>query len=462
MQQWKGLSIIIALVAIAVCSPESVAQISEDSYTCLACHGDEGTKETTIVFKNGTTLPIYVNEKSFANSVHATLDCSTCHSEFSSGEHPTRTFPNRSAYQLALSEPCQMCHSFTGIHQRMVQTQKRLACVECHSAHAVQPIDAQSESCTVCHLQSLQLILGDGSAQPLVFDNAAFQDSVHKKLRCVDCHFGFSSKEHPERTFQNKRELTFALSESCRRCHFDKYTRTLESVHYDLLRHNNTRAPVCTDCHGSHAIRSGRHDKLMAARRCKNCHQDIYQKYTKSVHGKALLFSDNQDVPVCSDCHQAHKITNPRLTDFRNHIPQMCGNCHANAKLMKKYGLSTAVLDSYLSDFHGVTLTFYKKQEKPSRHIAVCTDCHGIHDIVSLKGRDAAAIKVSLLERCQKCHPNATGNFPDTWISHYEPTIKRAPLVYMVNLFYKIFIPFMIIGLGLQILLHIWRYAINR
>lgn len=35
-------------------------------------------------------------------------------------------------------------------------------------------------------------------------------------------------------------------------------------------------------------------------------------------------------------------------------------------------------------------------------------------------------------------------------------------MVYMVNLAYKIFIPFMIIGLILQILLHIWRYAINK
>ncbi len=53
-------------------------------------------------------------------------------------------------------------------------------------------------------------------------------------------------------------------------------------------------------------------------------------------------------------------------------------------------------------------------------------------------------------------------NFPDSWISHYEPSLKRAPLVYVINLIYKIFIPFMMVGLILQILLHIWRYAVNR
>jgi predicted CXXCH cytochrome family protein len=429
---------------------------------CLACHGDKDTQDTHITFENGATLSIYVDAKSFTHSVHGTLDCTDCHGEFGSDEHPTRTFPNKRIYKLTLSEPCQACHSFAGMHQRMVDTNTHLACVDCHSAHTVQALDKQSDSCTVCHLQNLQMTLGDGSIQPLVFNDVGFKNSVHKKLRCVDCHFGFSATEHPKRTFQNSRGLRLALSESCRRCHFDKYTRYLESVHYDILRHNNTKAPVCTDCHGSHAIRSGRHDKLMVAKRCKNCHQAIYQKYSTSVHGKALLSADNQDVPVCSDCHTAHKITDPRLTNFRDAIPQMCGDCHANKALMSKYGLSTAVLSSYLEDFHGVTLTFYQKQENPVRHIAVCTDCHGIHDIMSLRGRDTAAIKASLLARCQKCHPEATGNFPDTWISHYEPTIKRAPLVYLVNLFYSIFIPFMIVGLGLQILLHIWRYAINR
>jgi hypothetical protein len=35
-------------------------------------------------------------------------------------------------------------------------------------------------------------------------------------------------------------------------------------------------------------------------------------------------------------------------------------------------------------------------------------------------------------------------------------------MVYLVDLGYKIFIPFMIIGLLLQIVLHLWRYAVNR
>jgi len=201
---------------------------------------------------------------------------------------------------------------------------------------------------------------------------------------------------------------------------------------------------------------------VLSARRCEKCHEDIYGMYSMSVHGKSLLSDKNQDVPVCSDCHKAHDIADAHMTDFRNNIPQMCSKCHANEELMKKYGLSTAVLQSYLEDFHGVTLTFYKKQEKAVRHIAVCTDCHGIHDITKVKGPNATVLKTKLAKRCQKCHPGANGNFPDSWISHYEPSFKRAPVVYAITLGYSIFIPFMIVGLVLQILLHMWRYAVNR
>jgi hypothetical protein len=47
-------------------------------------------------------------------------------------------------------------------------------------------------------------------------------------------------------------------------------------------------------------------------------------------------------------------------------------------------------------------------------------------------------------------------------VSHYQPSWKRASLVYLVGLGYKLFIPFMMIGLILQILLHVWRYTVRR
>ncbi len=121
---------------------------------------------------------------------------------------------------------------------------------------------------------------------------------------------------------------------------------------------------------------------------------------------------------------------------------------------------------TYLSDFHGVSLGLHKmekgKLNKPHKVIAVCTDCHGTHNIMNTRGAEASVVKANLLKRCQKCHADANEHFPDAWLSHYEPSLKRAPLVFLAGLAYQIFIPIMLIGFVLQILLHIWRYAVNR
>ena len=71
-------------------------------------------------------------------------------------------------------------------------------------------------------------------------------------------------------------------------------------------------------------------------------------------------------------------------------------------------------------------------------------------------------LQANLQKTCAKCHPGAPKNFTGAWLSHYQPSPKRAPLVWAVGVFYKIFIPFLIGGLVLQILLHLWRVMVNR
>ncbi len=60
---------------------------------------------------------------------------------------------------------------------------------------------------------------------------------------------------------------------------------------------------------------------------------------------------------------------------------------------------------------------------------------------------ESTVIKENILATCQKCHPDATVNFPSAWLSHYQPTRESAPLVYYVNLFYKIMIPTLVGGM---------------
>ena len=67
-------------------------------------------------------------------------------------------------------------------------------------------------------------------------------------------------------------------------------------------------------------------------------------------------------------------------------------------------------------------------------------------------------VRENLLARCQICHPDATANFPDAWLSHYVPSAERHPLVFAVDTFYKIFIPGVLGGMGLIVALDAsWR-----
>jgi hypothetical protein len=132
---------------------------------------------------------------------------------------------------------------------------------------------------------------------------------------------------------------------------------------------------------------------------------------------------------------------------------------------MGKYGLSTAVLKTYLEDFHGRTVSLLGKQGKDIWvQEPVCTDCHGIHDIRRVDDPDSPVVKVNLVTTCRQpdCHPDATANFAGAWLSHYEPSIQNAPLVFFVKWFYQILIPFMLVGLSLHILIDLWRAITNR
>ena len=319
--------------------------------------------------------------------------------------------------------------------------------------------------CLSCHAQeSLEIVLPSGEKRSLYVDGTRFEASVHgKKLACTNCHGDIKSYPHPPRTFKTLREFTLAYYESCKGCHFDYYTKYLDSVHYALLSKGDSRAPVCINCHGAHYVIPPRVPKFKISQTCSRCHKEIYNRYAKSVHGKALAQTGNADVPACTDCHRSHDIEDPRKASFHLKSPELCARCHTDEKLMKKYGLSTNVMGTYLKDFHGVTASFYRKEQaSPAMFTAVCTDCHGVHDILSTRDPNSTVMKENLLRVCQKCHPTATANFPAAWLSHYEPTPEKASLVYYVKLFYWVFIPFVIIGLVLQILLHIWRLLVSR
>jgi len=219
------------------------------------------------------------------------------------------------------------------------------------------------------------------------------------------------------------------------------------------------------ECHGAHAIVAPGRPRSAISHTCASCHKGISDVYVRSVHGKALVETENADVPVCTDCHHAHDIADPKSASWLLKTPEMCGKCHTDSRVMGRYGLSTNVLQTYLADFHGMTASMSRDRGKAgseARVTALCIDCHGVHDITKVTDPSSGVLKANLVKTCRKCHPGATESFPAAWLSHYEPSWERAPLVQGVKVFYRVFIPFVIGGLVLQILLHLWRVVVNR
>jgi predicted CXXCH cytochrome family protein len=479
-----------------------------DDQACRLCHQDT---EAVITFPSGETLPARVDINTLTNSAHGLhldtpLACTSCHApaDYQFPHEPVEAADLQS-YRLEQSTTCERCHqephptSHPG-----PESENAVGCTNCHGAHNVQPAAAWEEEgatlpCAACHTR-LGLEPQDGAAlagfienglfntetsgsdyclachavpnQSLTFENGdeisivvtaqMLHDSVHgegnewQALVCKDCHVDKDFPHEPV-TAETYREYRLEKYSLCARCHEPKYETTLDDAHGRALAEGNEEAAVCTDCHGSHDTPVPNEPRERISYTCRQCHSTIFEDYSQSVHGEALLGESNPDVPTCIECHGVHDLSDPKTALFRIQSPDLCATCHADEELMMEYDISTEVFETYVADFHGTTVTLFEQQSPDvETNKAVCYDCHGIHDIRDPEDPESG-IKANLLATCQQCHPNATANFSDAWTSHYQPSLEHNALVFLVNWFYRIIIPATVGGLTLLVGTDVYR-----
>ena len=285
------------------------------------------------------------------------------------------------------------------------------ACLECHGAAAVDQED------------------------PLYVDSQTLVNSAHSAIACAGCHTAISALPHEQQL----------PAVDCADCHDDQATDYRQSVHGLDISENDVTAQseptaLCTDCHGTHAVLSmavlhapEHRDDVPSL--CGRCHSEIAATYRQSIHGKAVA-SGIVDAPVCTDCHGEHAIaspTDPASSVAPGNIPATCASCHEEERLASQYGLPTHRYTTYLASYHGVVNRYGETA------VANCASCHGVHDIRPSSDPQSTIHPDRLAETCGHCHPGLGQQLTGIEI-HVEATPESSRGMYYVRTFYTYFI----------------------
>lgn len=311
----------------------SESPLSSEAQTCLGCHATPGM---SVTFGDKSTMSVHVDANHFQGSVHSVIECTNCHSNVSLDTHPNTQYASKQHFLLNLASACKTCHAdeqlmANPLHKRAITKANAPPCSECHGSHAIRKVPAQKEKlsttqyCLTCHKQQFSKSI-NGTSVSLNIDERGLRDSVHPNHDCTSCHTVFSKTNHPVGQYSSARELTISASETCKRCHFDKAVQHTGSIHATMLSRGNRNAPVCADCHGSHAVGRKALAETMSGVPCRKCHQEVFEAYKGSVHGAAKQKGTGH-APLCSNCHSAHDVK-PALASLTP--KDMCMACHAD------------------------------------------------------------------------------------------------------------------------------------
>ena len=188
---------------------------------------------------------------------------------------------------------------------------------------------------------------------------------------------------------------------TCLACHGDPSAdRFVDPARFQASIHG---AHQCTSCHAD--ITAVPHDVPLKPVSCAACHRIETEVYLKSDHGLALT-EGVSEAASCRDCHgNPHELLNSRNpaspVSHRN-IPATCGRCHGKTEEMAKFHLTQAApVASYSQSVHGLALA-----EKGNTAAAVCTDCHGSHDLHKATNPASKLYWQHIPQTCGKCHEN--------------------------------------------------------
>ncbi len=230
--------------------------------------------------------------------------------------------------------------------------------------------------------------------------------SARYLLLCTLC-FSFAASTSNAHAAQKPKDA------DCLTCHGDSTLSADENgkpaslyVDQNQLKHSiHGKMLGCVDCHKD--VTSLVHDKPPAKILCATCHAAAQDAYARSMHAKPMGAAPA--AATCVDCHgPEHGILAPGHPQSPvNHvnIPVTCGRCHGQKFLMESNGVSAQPFISYQTSVHGRAVA------NGSMQAAVCTDCHGAHEILPANQARSPIYKFNVPATCGKCHSEIADTF---------------------------------------------------
>jgi cytochrome b subunit of formate dehydrogenase len=158
------------------------------------------------------------------------------------------------------------------------------------------------------------------------------------------------------------------------------------------------------DCVGCHSdIKEVPHADQLAKVECGTCHPEQQGQYGASVHGKKAAQNDTF-APRCKQCHGTHDILPPSNLNSRvatRNVPRLCGSCHAEGTEVSKTRAipQTNILENYKDGIHGRGLF-----QQGLTVTAVCTSCHTAHNVRPHTDGQSSIAKENIAKTCMRCH----------------------------------------------------------
>jgi cytochrome b subunit of formate dehydrogenase len=377
---------------------------------CLACHGDSGLSTE----RNGKTVSLHVDADKFKSSIHGSMfTCVDCHTDLKTSPHEN----------TPAKVKCATCHA-----------DEQSAYDRSFHAKAIAAGDTKAATCTDCH------------------------GSPHELLPASDPKSRVNHLNIPGTCGDGCHSLKFVMEASGHsNAPFLSYE---QSVHGRAVANGSEKAAVCTDCHGTHEILAASDPKssifkFSVPATCAKCHESVKAEFMQSIHGQAIARGNSQ-APVCTDCHGIHSIKShldPNSpVNAANLAQATCARCHEGMRLSQEFGVEGARASTYLASYHGLA------SKRGSQIVANCASCHGVHNILPSSDPRSTIAHNNLVRTCGQCHPGVTEKFIQGKV-HVDAPLS-ADIGSKAVRFIRGFYIFMILGVIGGMVLHnviIWR-----